>query len=99
MPKSSDPLPTGTFRDGWDDLDKKKTAKPKAKIDDDDFDVDNLLDDLEEKKGLKSTKNQMGDTRNSGLWSAGGGASSRRDRDDNVNEDLDRLDELEDPVV
>ena len=39
----------------------------------------------------------MGDTRGSGLWSAGGGASSRRD--DHLNEDLDRLDELEDPVV
>lgn len=98
QPKN-DPLPTGTFRgDAWDDLDKRKPAKAKPKMDDD-FDVDNLLDDLEEKKGIKSSKNTpMGDTRNSGgLWSAGGGASSRRE--EHLNEDLDRLDELDDPAV
>lgn len=46
---------TGTFRgDGWGDTD-NRSGKAKKKLTlDDDLDVDGLLDDLEEKKGISS---------------------------------------------
>ncbi|MFO0117464.1 MAG: hypothetical protein ACK521_07585 [bacterium] len=74
--------------------------KKKLKLDDD-FDVDNLLDDLEEKKGIRPKTAGAGHNPSNSLWSAGGGfggnASSRHE--DLFGEDLDKLDELDDPLL
>ena len=80
---------TGTFRgDGWGDTD-NRSGKAKKKLTlDDDLDVDGLLDDLEEKKGISSKPANQ----NNSLWSAGGGSQRRNDH---FGEDLDKLDELE----
>jgi len=84
----------------WGDLPSKpSTSLNKKSRVDDDFDVDNLLDDLEEKKGLRPKTAGPGQ-KNQSLWSAGGGpggASSRHD--DLFGEDLDQLDDLEDTHV
>jgi hypothetical protein len=92
-------MPTGTFRgDGWDDLDKPAAkARNKRKLQlDDDIDVDNLLDDLEEKKGIKSKPTHP--QQNNSLWSAGGGFGGTSSRHGDFGEDLDKLDDLEDPL-
>ena len=113
------PQPTGTFREhenakddiGWGEIPssggRMGAGGPKSrgsKADEDEFDVvENILDDIEEKKGIESTKPraktagiQSDHQKHESLWSAGFGAgkgqnSSRHE----VGEDLDELDELD----
>ena len=82
------PQPTGTFKDnepddgGWGKVNKAPNSRGSYTAADDDFDmIDNILDDIEEKKGIESTNNARPKTANVGghekkesLWSVGFGA-------------------------
>lgn len=101
----SKPQPTGTFKDidkdndgGWGKINKAPNSRGSMAADDDFDMIDNILDDIEEKKGIESTNNarNTGHQKKESLWSVGfgagkGQASSRHGGD----EELDELDELE----